>query len=371
MPDWGMPGRSDRYAFTAVDPFSLEELGELDCDASASSITWGYYTDNKAQATVVMLEDSYQRLGIGNLVRISHTAELPDGTKAEEVLGTFFIDSAEKERSSGFTRRRCNCYSTMWRLSQDYLSADFVMKGPHGSTPGQSCATRLSELISAEGATVILGSGVSASKTHTRDARFPAGANRLQCANEYAGWCGWYLDVDGYGRQALVQYVPPGNRQPRYEFQDGANCTYRPSVKETFTGSVCNRVVAVWSREKAPSPSDGLGLSGRAVADLPSASPYSYERCGRRITHVLQMREPMAQADLLKAAQDYLAQHDAAIRYLEIEHVGIPGLRAGDTVYYTNTKAGDVNLLCEITQQDVSSLGPLMMTKSKLKVVGA
>ena len=129
---------------------------------------------------------------------------------------------------------------------------------------------------------------------------------------------------------------------------------------------MCNRVVALWSREK--DAGDGYGTSARAVADLGSASPYSYQRCGRRMTHVLKVTEPKTSAQLASMAKDYLAQHDAAIRYLEIEHVGIPHLRAGDCVTYTNTLAGDVNLVCEITQMDVT-LGPLMVTRSKLKVI--
>lgn len=362
MPDWGMSGRRDSYAFTAVDPFTLMEQGPLDCIPEECSITYGFYTDNRVQATITMLEDSY-REAVGNLIRVSHSVELPDGTTETEVLGTFFIDSAEKEQSAAITKRVCNCYSTMWRLSQDYLASDFVMK------KNQACATRLSYLMSSEGATVILGAGVTASKVHTQDARFKIGSNRLECSNTYAGWCGWQIDVDDYGRQVINVYTPPELAAPSHFFEDGQNCTYLPAIKETFTGEVCNRVVAMWSREKAGS--DGLGLSGRQVADLPSGNPYSYEQCGRRITHVLKVKEPMAASDLLKAAKDYLASHDAAIRFLEVEHVGIPNLRAGDTVTYTNAKAGDFNLLCEVTQMDIRSLGPLMICRSKLKVVGS
>ena len=357
--DWGASGRRDTYRFYAVDPFSLDEVGELECIPDDCSVTYGYYTDNKAQARVKMLESSYNALGRSNLVRIKHCVEIPGGYSEEEVLGTFFIDTAEKEISTGFAVRNCNCYSTMWRFSQDELAADFVIQA------GQTRYTRFKALVTAEGATLIPGA-IDTTATHTTDALFPIGTNRLDAANEYAGWCGWQLGVDDYGRQTLEDYVAPAARAASYVFEDGVNCTYLPKIRETFTGDVCNRVVAVWSTEKADPV---LGNSGRAVADLPSASPFSFERCGRRITRVLQLREPTDPTAVQKVADDYLAEHDAAIRYIEIEHVGIPHLRPGMTVYYTNERTGDVNLLCEITQMNVRALGALMLTTSKLKVV--
>ena len=361
--DWGASGRRDTYRFTAVDPFSLDELFDVDCVPSSCGVTFGYYTDNKVQADVRMAEESYQRMR-GNLIRIGHTVEMADGNSVTEVLGTFFIDSAEKDKATAGEFRECNCYSTMWRLSQSLLTADHVFH------VGDSCSAGLSRLMEGGGSTVILGEGV-ASKTHTVDGRFPMLANRLECANEYAGWCGWQVGVDDYGRQTVNGYLPPADRAPSYRFEDGGNCTYLPKLRESYTGELVNEVLAVWSREKVPDPDDGFGLSGRAYVKLDSANPYSYERCGVRMTGALEFREPKSDADLLKAAQDYLDQHDAAIRYLEIEHVGIPHLRAGDTVLYTNASAGEYNVLCEITQMSIGSLGPLMLTKSKLKVVGA
>ena len=358
--DWGASGRRDSYSFAAVDPFTLMEIQPVECVADSCSITYGFYTDNKAAATLVIPEDSWGAVR-GNLVRIEHTVELPTGERESEVLGTFFVDSSDKETKTAIPLRRCSCYATMWRLSQSALTTDFVFR------TGDSCLQGLTRLMQGGGCTVVTGDGVADTRAHTCDGRFALGSNRLECVNEYAGWCGWIVGADGYGRQVLDKYVPPANRAASYVFENGANCTYLPAIKETSTGELYNEVVAYWSREK--DPGDGLGLYGRAYAELDQANPYSFASCGLRMTGVLQMREPMAQADLQKAADDYLAEHDAAIRYIEIEHVGIPHLRAGDTVYYTNNAAGDANLLCEITQMQVSSLGPLMLTKSKLKVV--
>lgn len=351
--DWAASGRRDSYSFTKVDPFTLVDMGSLEAIPSECSITYGYYTDNYATATIVS-PDAYD----GGLIRVYHTVVMPDGTRTEECLGTFFVESCERKATAGMVRQTMTCYSTLWRLSQDALAKDYVV------AKNSSCLAGLSGLITAEGARVIA-SGELPSKTHTVDVRFPAGENRLQCAYTYAGWCNWELGVDDFGYQTIKPYTPPANRSVKYVFEDGAGCVYVPDSTETYTGDICNRVVARWSKEKAP---DGFNVSSmRSVADLPAANPYSYLNAGRRITHVLDV-EPCTQTELDNVARNYLAQHDAAIRYFEIEHVGIPDLRAGDAVTYIDHRNDEV-LTCEVTQMDVQSLTPLMMTKTKLKVI--
>lgn len=362
MTDWAQSGRRDRYRFFAVDPFSLMELQEIDCIPSECSITWGYYTDNKANADITVAEDSFAAMH-GRLVRVTHTVTLPGGAEETETLGTFFVESAEKTTGAEFPTRRLNCYSTMWRMSKSALTSDHIWRA------GDYCLAGLTRLMEGGGATVVPLEGADATRTHTMDGRFGVGDNRLQCATRYAGWCGWQIGVDDYGRQTIGAYVAPANRAPKTSFESGRNCVYLPSIKETGTGELYNEVVALWSRQS--DPGDNLGLSGSAYTSLDSANPMAYENCGARLTGVLKLAEPCTAAELRSRADEYLAQHDASIRYLEIEHVGIPHLRAGDTVLYSNEAAGDANLLCEITQMDVSSLGPLMLTKSKLKVVGA
>lgn len=361
MADWAASGRKDTYTFAAVDPFTLVEICEVQAIPESCSLTFGYYTDNKAQANISIPESEYPKVR-GNLIRVSHTVELPTGETESEVLGTFFIDSADKETDTAIPTRRLVCYSTMWRLSKSKLTADYVYH------TNQACLEGLTNLMTAAGSTVVAGQGVDNSRVHTRDGRFAIGKNRLECANTYAGWLGWIIGVDGYGRQTLDKYVIPANRAPKAHFENGANCVYLPKARETSTGETYNEVIAYWSREK--DPGDGYGLCGRAYVQLDAANPYSYQSCGVRMTGEVVLREPTAQADLQTIAQDYLNEHDAAIRYIEIEHVGIPNLHAGDTITYTNSDGGDFNLLCEITQMQISKLGPLCMTKTKLKVVG-
>ena len=360
--DWAQSGRRDSYRFCAVDPFTLMESGEITCIPSECSVTFGYYTDNKIQASISMPASEFDGMG-GKLVRVSHTVELPDGTAETETLGTFFVDTAEKETDGAVAKRRCNCYSTMWRLSKSLLRGDFVYR------VGDNRYANLKRLMEYAGCTVVAADGIDTTLVHTADGAFPMLSERLDCANEYAGWSNWQITVDDYGRQVVGPYVLPANRAPRFDFENGRNCVYLPSVRETFTGELYNEVVAKWSREK--DPGDGYGTHGTAYAELPASNPYAFANCGARMPGKVELREPVAQIDLQAIADDYLAQHDAAIRYIEIEHVGIPHLRAGDTVFYTNTDTGDENLLCEITQMQISSLGPLCLTKTKLKAVGA
>lgn len=352
--DWGASGRRDTYWMTTVDPFSLVDTGDLEAIPQMCSITYGYYTDNFSSAKLTVPEYD------GGMVRVYHGVELPDGTYAEECLGTFFVDSVEKRRSAGMEHKELACYSSLWRLSQDALASDFVAKA------GTSCLTGLTAMITAEGAMVVVSPELAA-RVHSKDSRFKAGENRLSSVNTYAGNCGWKVGVDDYGYQTIEVYTPPRNRAVKYSFEAGETCVYVPNSDETFTGDVCNRVIARWSEEEIPS---GFNVSSmRAVADLPGGNPLSFERCGRRITHVLDMDEPCAMTELVKVASDYLSEHDAAIRYFEIEHVGIPYLRPGDVVEYLDPENGDDAMRCEVTQMSVSTLAPLMMTKTKLKVI--
>lgn len=356
MSDWGMSGRRDSYRLVQVDPFTLVENEEIEFIPSECSLTYGYYTDNYLSSTLVC-PDTYT----GGFLRLSHEVTLPDGTQESEVLGTLIVDSAERTRNEGFVRQTLTCYSTLWRLSQDYLPKDFVRKS------GQTVEGGIRAMCTAEGAIMLTSPEIDTTATHSKDVRFPSGENRLESLNTYCGWKNWQLTVDDYGRQILQEYTPPNQREIAYTFEAGDNCVYLPDSDETYTGDICNRVVAKWSRETTGN--DGLGLSDVVTLDLPDSNPLSYQVCGRRITTVLNVATPVDHVTLTKMARDYLSEHDAAIRYFEIEHVGIPNLRAGDVVEYLNPLEGQDALLCEITQMDISALSPLMMTRSKLKVI--
>lgn len=367
MTDWAMSGRRDVYRFYAVDPFTLQEQEELLAEPSACSITWAYYTTNRVEADLVLVNDDYIKGGRDRLVRVKHLVTLPDGTQEQETLGTFFVDKAQRVSKDGVVRQKLTCYSTMWRLSQDYLADDFTYRKAHGSTPADKCEARIRRLIEYPGGTLVLGMGIDTNKSHTQDGCFMCGENRLEVLNEYCGWCNWVLDVDDDGRQVMSQYVAPSSRAISYEFEDGNGCVYLPEFDETYTGEVCNRVVVKWSRERVPSPDDGFGLSGKYVADLPTSSEYSFDRCGRYMTKVINLTSPTSASDMKATAEAYLAEHDAAIRYMTIEHVGIPHLRPGMVVRFTRN--ADTTNICEITQMEARRLGPLMITETKLKVI--
>ena len=361
MTDWAQSGRIDRYRFFAVDPFTLQEKGELQAEPSACTITWGYYTDNKVCADLVLVNDSYIRDGRDAMIRVKHIVELPDGTQAEETLGTFFVDKAERVERDGIVRQKLTCYSSMWRLSQDFLPSDFV------APVGNNCAQKIGQLISEVGGTMLTGAGVDTTRTNWGNCRWRCGVNRLETINEYAGFLNWVVDVDDYGRQILNQYISPSKRAVAYEFENGANCVYLPELDETYTGEVYNRVIVCWSRESTPSTPDGFGLCDKYVTELQETNEYSFARCGRYMTKVLDLAEPASQADMKAKGDAFLEEHDAAIRYLTIQHVGIPDLRVGQVVRFN--RGGEPSNLCEITQMEIRGLKPLAITETKLKVI--
>lgn len=363
MTDWAASGRRDTYRVKAVDPFTLQEICELDADLSSCTLTFGYYTTNKAEADITLVNCSHVQEGLVCLVRVEHDVTLPDGTVESEVLGTFFVDKSPRNMKDDIEEKKLTCYSTMWRLSKDALDADFVRKS------GTTCEGGIRSLIESVGGTLITSAEVNSAKVHTKDVYFQCGLNRLEVLNEYCGWCNWQLNVDDYGRQVLTEYIPPSSRAVSFVFEDGVNCIYLPEMDETYTGDVYNRVIARWSRENLPDNSDptySWGLSGKYVANAPRESEFSFDRCGRYITAVLEINEPTASADLQAAAEQYLAEHSAATRYFVIQHVGVPHLRCGMTVDFIH---GDEAFFCEVTQMEMYGLEPLNITETKLKVI--
>lgn len=364
--DWGASGRHDYYSFEAVDPFTLDAVEDLGAIPSECSVTYGAYTDNYSQATIVLADDEYRLHGHDRMVRIRHTVELPGGFTYDEVLGTFFVDSAERKSLYGRVRNVLTCYSALWRLTQDSLAGEYVRK------KGQTVLGGVEALITYPGGRMSASPQIDASRKHTQDVRFKPGENRAETIRTICGWCDWRLGVNDLGEVTVSPYVAASWKGASYEFDAGGNCIYLPGFDVTKTGDICNRVVATWSREKLPKESDGTyayGLSQTAVVDVDPSNEFSFDRCGRWMTYVMDVGEPCSAEDLRKRAKEYLDEHDAATRYIEVEHAEVPGLRAGDVVVYENTTDDDIRALCEVTQVEVGKLAPFCMCRSKLKVL--
>ena len=377
--DWGDSGRVDWYTAKTVDPFTLTELDQVYLKESASSVTYSYGSENHMQATIDLAEGDYLQnpieSGMGvpggsqqRMVRLYHHVSVGSFSNSY-CMGTFFVANLTNNSLYGRQQRKLSCYGPMYRFSQDYMAEDFIRSA------GSNCVDNIRYIIEQHGGTLTLSSEVDASRTHTVDVNIPVGFNLAEALNIYSGWIGCEMVSGDDGTLQLRKYVAPRDRSPVYTFEEGANCVYLPGIEfEVNRDEPVNRVIAYFSRErKQDDPSkdnyDPYPLSDSCHVELNPASSFSYENCGRYRTQVMQVSEPCSHEELVAQAQRALDESSASILYLNIEHAGIPWLRVGDCVRYVNNRdQGKVNVTTAIIEEmSVQSLGPLCMTKTKLR----
>lgn len=365
--DWGASGRTDTYSMALVDPFSLQEVGTAEFVPSASSITWASDTDVLAQASLTVLTDTHGR-DRDWMLRVKHHVAV-GGFELDETLGTFFVEDPSRDHVDGRSSGRLNCYSTLWRMSEDVLFRDYMEAA--GANALEACA----RLVRAAGGKMTSDLGVDPQAVLIADEFHQIGENRLEVMRTVAGSMGWRVGVGRDGDVVLTPYSRPVDRPVRYTFDDTADGIALVGFSESSTRSeAVNRVVAWWSRESLPSPDDGTaawGLTARYMADLAEDRPFSYQRTGRRRTHAMQLSEPCSPEALAVRAEDYLEANAGDAVDITIRHPQVPGLELGDVVIFRDSvdAAEPVAWRCEVIRMS-ASLTPGMVCETRLRVVG-
>lgn len=358
--DWGATGRRDYYRLSLVDPFTLQEVGSAELESGSSSLTWSYGGENQLGASIDLAEGDYRQGGYDRMVRIHHTVEIGDFAK-DYTMGTLFVSNMSARPIYRQSRRTLQCYGPWWRHTQDVFALDFTRN------PGDNAVDGIRYLVEVDGGTLVIGPGVDTGRLHVKGLHCSAGQNKGEVLRAYAGFIGCELITDVSGALELREYVPPQDREPVYTFTSGANCIYLSGYGyETNRDEPINKVVAYFSRE-SKQDDDPYPLSDSVQVYLNPADDYSFQRCGRNRTQVLQVNEPCSHEDLQAHAQRVLDERSAAIEYVTIEHAGVPWLRVGDCVRYVNDVDGPVDTIAIIEEMAVQSLGPWCRTKTKLR----
>lgn len=361
--DWGATGRRDVYSFALVDPFSLAETGTIDPEAGGSSLTWSYDSDNQLQGSLDLAGADYKQDGYFRMVRVYDSVTV-GGWSQKVALGTLFVNNVSTDSANRLSSRRLSCYGQMWRYTQDYLDRDFVARS------GDNVCDQIRSLIEEVGG-IVRFEGLDVGRTHTRDVFFPLGCNRAETIYTYVGWIGAEIVTEPDGSLLVRPYESFDARAPVYTFEAGRNCIYLGGIEwETNRDEPRNRVVAYFSRE-SKQDDDPYPLSDSVTIDLPSSYDLSYERCGRRTTHVLQVTDPCSHDDLRAQGQRYMDQSSGAHLDILIEHAGVPFLRVGDCVDFENeAEMGQpFRQRCVVMEMSIQGLGPGCMTRSKLRTL--
>ena len=362
MTDWGRSNRTDRFEFCLCDPFSLNETGVVEADPSASSLTWGYYTDNLYSGTVTLANENPIKLEKDRLVRVKHVVTA-DGVTDSRTIATMFVKDCPGSSKFGLTKYKANCYSTLYRYTQDVLTSDFSRK------KGYNAVQAIRDIVEETGGKLRVLDGTDTSRTFGNDVWLELGTTRMEALNTIAGWIDSQIACDAEGYVTIEPYLRPSEKPVKYTFEAGRNCTYLPGVEEEDNrADIVNRVVAYYTRE-SKKDDDQYPLTDRVCVELDAKSAFSYERCGRYQTEVIKLTEPCSHEDLEKKASTYLNENSGEIRHYTIEHVSIPGLTVGEVVDYENDTDYDepVSARCMIVQMDMRSLTPGAKCTTKLK----
>lgn len=353
MVDWGMSGRVDSYSFVGVNPFTLQETGKaFDVIDGSSNLTWGYYTDNVLSGSLKTVDD----IGRNQLVRVKHSIQLPDGNSYSHTLGTMFIEDTGESALYGNVEHNVDCYSTLWRFTQDTLCQDFFRP------KGYNVVQEIKELVESDGGKLLVGAGVDTSKVHTRDIFFEFNTNRAKVLNTIAGWIDCIVSVNPDGYITLEPYMAPQHKPVGYTFEAGRNCVYLAGLDiEENTDSLANRVVVYYSTQEK---------SESVWVDLDAGDTFSYENIGRRVSHVIQLDSETPRDKMIEIGKQWLRDNNTTIKYFEIQHAYIPNVEVGSVVRYINETdyRVPINEKCLITQIDMK-LDKAGMCKTKLKVV--
>lgn len=382
MTDWGASQRTDSYEAVSVDPFTLQETGErLELNWGETTVVYGMETDNFYSASISTVDP----VSLDRLIRLRHSIEI-GGEVYEEVLGTFFVDTKPETALRKRITRKASCYSTLWRVMDDTLRTDFYR------AYGENVVEAIEFIAQADGGLALRGTGCATHRTFGRDIFFPLGDNKGETMQEIAGWVNNVVLPDPYG-YLVIQGIPdPATAAIEYVFEEGDNCTYLPgaTLDDTHADGY-NRVIASWSRSSVPKTArkdengdyvkdgdgntvydddDDFGLSGNVCVQLPATHPFAFERIGRNKTYHLKVTEPCSAADLEAQAQAFLNDNCGSTDYIEIEHLGIPGLRPYAVVMYRNDTDFEEPIIkrCQIVEMDMT-LSYGCRTKTKMKVI--
>lgn len=363
MVDFAQSGINNDFSFHLVDPWGLNEIGEISMLPSACGITNAYYGTNIQSAKLTAVNDPTTANGIRQLIRVKLRQTYPDGSVIDDVMGTFFIKKQDHSAIYKKLEKTLDCYSTLLRFTEDILVGNFYRP------QGYNVVSAIRDIVEADGGKLVVGRDVDGNRTFGQGILLETGMNRAEAIRTMAGWIGCQIGVSTYGYITLEPYVRPIDKPITYTFDTSNNCVYKPGFTMTDNeGQVYNRCRVYYSVDNPP---EGYPQFDYAFVGLDPSHPWSYQRTGRYSTADISLPEPVPHADLLSKAQAYLEENSGSILYVTISHPYITGLRVGDVVRYINDvdHPSYIDMKFLVTQINVRTLSGAGMCETKLKAV--
>lgn len=192
---------------------------------------------------------------------------------------------------------------------------------------------------------------------------WPAGTTKLQIVNDLLSIINYFsLFTNGDGQYRGEPYVKPASRPTVWEFLDGSNCIYQPTLtKDVDLFAIPNRVIAIGQGDGTTA-----ALTSTATNTDP-ASPYSTVSRGRTITAVFTGVEAADQTTLDAYAERRLIELTTPTASIEIAHAFVPDLAFNRAVRFRRQPAS-IDARHVVSKTEIS-LDPTALAKSTLTEV--
>jgi len=192
---------------------------------------------------------------------------------------------------------------------------------------------------------------------------WPAGTTKLQIINDLLSVVNYFsLFCNGDGQYRGEPYVKPASRPTVWDFLDGSNCIYLPTLtKDVDLWSIPNKVIAITQGD-----GDTAALTSTAT-NTDATSPYSTVSRGRTITYVASGVEAADQTTLDAFALRRLIELTTPTASIEIQHAFVPDLAFNRAVRFRRAPAS-IDARHVVSKTEVS-LDPTALAKSTLTEV--
>lgn len=201
--DWNDQKLKHVLKFEQVSPTSLSKtLGTLDgVILSESSITAGYYTDARCQATIVLHNGNWKR---GAYIRITDTVPEENWRR---VLGTFVVTNDDARYEKGAWKTTLTCYSLIWTLSQDYRSSALRIKKRGSASSALKSICKTSRCACKDTGPEVF---------YKSEKVFPVGTTQLERIFEICDATQRRLDVAPDGTILFEKYKSRSSQSPKF-----------------------------------------------------------------------------------------------------------------------------------------------------------
>ena len=290
---WRDGKRKDRIHVLMVDPHSLDSVrGELpDVILDGSSLTEGYYTDNRVSGKLTTLEGGHYQEG--SWLRVVH--ECPDYDYRAE-LATLIPSKVSQTTETGATKTSYDLQSVLWSISTDTLASHFTI-GKGALT--KDVFKRLCKTIQKE-CLILAGSNDT---RYTQTVSYELGDSFLSDLFDICSTANNRLNIDGHGRITMEKYVSPATKAPDWLLDPMEPNTIVVDDGIGWSediGTVASRAVVIYKNGDTEIA---------ASSDLASSSRFSAASRGYTVaeTHSLTQMSPATKAQAQRLARQYLA----------------------------------------------------------------